>query len=184
MSPLLVIAVLLAQSPSEVPSERRLAVSAAYLGEQVFHPGGRLGAEYLLARLGWLSLAVGANLGGYAHYRYATGLYLDGAVTARATTASGFVVELSGDAGYLHVIPWGPLYQVPPDGGAPHEVANLGRPAFRFGGLLGLGVDASRTRLGWPLRLTVQLGAFGETEFRGGVQAHPEALLCLAWSVW
>jgi hypothetical protein len=159
--------------------ERRWSLTGAYLGEEVFHAGGQLGVEYVLARWGWLSVAAGANLGAYAHYRFAAGLYLDGALAARATTSVGFLVELAVDAGYLHLFPWGPVYQVPAGGGAPVGVANLGRPALRFGGTLGLGVDAERTTLRWPLTITVRLGAFGEADLVGGVVAHPEALLCL-----
>ncbi len=185
MSPLFLVAALLAQAPTaaEAPSPSRLSVTAAYLGEEFFHPGGQLGLEYVVARHTWLSLVAGANLGGFVHYRYVTGLYLDAALGARATTASGFVVELLGDVGSLHLFPDGPVYQVPSAGGAPVQVANLGRPAFRFGGTLGLGADLARTKLEWPLSLTLRLGAFGETDFRGTAQAHPEALLCLAWQL-
>jgi hypothetical protein len=184
MSPILFIATLLAQVPSTSQASSpppRLSLTAAYLGEEVFHPGGQLGLEYVLARHAWLELVGGVNLGGYAHYRYATGLYLDAAVGARATMDSGFLVEVLGDVGYLHLFPYGAIYQVPSGGGAPTQVANLGRPALRFGGTLGLGVELSRTRLAWPLAVTLRVGAFGEAQLGGGVQAPPEALACVSW---
>jgi hypothetical protein len=191
MNPFILLALLSAVPPltadvqaAPAPLMRRLTLTAGYLGEQLFHPGGQLGVEYTLGRFSALSLVATGNLGGFVHYRYATGLYADAGVGARVTAHSGFLVELLGDIGYLHLIPNGAVYKVPDQGGAPQQIANLGRPAFRFGGTLGLGVDLSHTPLKVPLALTLRLGVFGETQFSEGVLLHPHALVCVSWSPW
>jgi hypothetical protein len=53
------------------PSEPRLGLTAAFVGEQLVHPGGQIGVEFILGRFGWLSAITAANLGGFAHSRYA-----------------------------------------------------------------------------------------------------------------
>jgi RNA polymerase sigma-70 factor, ECF subfamily len=113
----------------------------------------------------------------------ATGLYFDAEVGGRITTSSGFVIDLMGNAGYLHMIPSGTVYRVPVGGGAPVESANWGRPTFRFGGTLGLGVDLARTAVRRPVVLLLRMGAFGETQFGGGPIAHPEVRLGFSWGV-
>jgi hypothetical protein len=189
MLPLLLVTTLLGAAPSEAaavveaPAERRLGLTAAYLGEEVVHPGGQLGVEYTLGHLAWLSFLAGANLGGFVHPRYVVGLYLDAELGVRATTSGGFLVDVLGDVGYLHLFPDGTVYEVPSPGAAPVVVANLGRPAFRFGGTLGLGADLSRTGWRLPLSIVLRLGAFGETRFTGGVLLHPQALLGVCWAL-
>ena len=168
--------------PREMPAwpSRQLALTAAYVGEQGVHPGGQAGVEYALVPLRWLSVVGRLNLGGYVHYRYATSLYADVELGLRATTTGGFVVDLLGNAGYLHQFPNGVLYRVP-EGGAPIVAPNPGFPAARLGGTLGLGADLSRTRLDWPVTITLRLGAFAQLFFGGGVELHPEAQLMLTW---
>jgi hypothetical protein len=161
--------------------ESSLSVTASYLSEQLVHPGGQLGIEYTFARFSWLSFIAGANVGGYAHYRYAVGLYVDAALGARATTNTGFLVELLGDVGELHQFPYGEVYEVPSPKAAPVLVTSTGRAAFRLGGTLGLGADLSRTALKQPLAITLRMGAFAETQFRAPLLPHLQVLLALSW---
>lgn len=185
MSPALVLCLALGTTPAPIEqptSDRRLSLTAAYVAEELVHPGGQLGLEYALFRRSWLSFIAGANLGGFVHPRYVATLSFTGVLGVRATTPSGFLVDLTGELGYLHLFPDGAVYQVPDDG-TPRQVPNLGRPAFRAGGTLGLGFDFSRP-LKLPLTVVLRVGAFGETRFSYGVILHPQVLLSVSWAVW
>jgi len=105
------------------------SLTAAYVGELLVRPGGQVGIEYALTPLSWLSLVGRANLGGYVHYRYAVAFYADVELGARATTTGGFIVELLGNAGYLHRFPDGSVYQVSSQGEAV-VAPNLGDPTL------------------------------------------------------
>lgn len=163
-------------------AHRPWSLTAAYVGELGVRPGAQVGLEYALAPLAWLSVIGRVNLGGYVHYRYATALYADLELGVRATTTGGFVIDLLGNAGYLHQFPNGVTYHVTPSGAAV-EAPNAGYPGVRLGGTIGLGADLSRTSLRWPVTLMLRLGAFEEKPLAGGSQLHPEAQLGFSWTL-
>jgi len=112
----------------------RLAFSAAYLGELVFHPGALVGVEYRLAPAkrvaarGW-ELSFASNLGSYVHVRNHVGMLIDAELGARYGFRSGVFVDGFAGVGYLHTFLAAPVYEVDAAGHA-ERVTDLGRPAF------------------------------------------------------
>jgi len=121
-------------STQDASASSRLAFSAAYLGELVFHPGALVGIEYRLApairrEARGTELLFAPNLGSYLHVRNHLGFMADAELGVRHGFRSGVFVDGFAGVGYLHTFLAAPVYEVDALGHA-ERVTDLGRPAF------------------------------------------------------
>jgi len=164
-------------SSSEGRGSHRLAYSAAYFGEWIFHPGLEAGLEYRLSakdrgRTRGGSVLFASNLASYVHVRNHTGLRLDAELGYRYTFRSGFFADGFVGAGYLHTFLGAPVYTVSDDGKV-ERVADWGRPAFMPLASLGCGLQLGE----WAPFL--RLESFGQYPYNRHVLPHFALLLGL-----
>lgn len=115
---------------SEIKSDyQQVAFSVSYFGENMFHPGFKLGVAYpfkvkemikvkadeSVIRRG-LAYLVGANLGMYRHKKNHTGLFLNAEIGGRFLTRKAKKIELLFGLGYLHTILDGETFTIGENG--------------------------------------------------------------------
>ncbi len=150
-------------------AERRFAISIAYFGETLTHPGVSIGGGYTLLSRAWFSLHTGPTMGYYLHIRNHHALF--GAVNLglRATTTKGFFGELGGGVGYLHTWLAGAVYELKGDRFV--EVRQSGRPHLMVHGDVGFGWDYLPRRH-IPVSWFFKIGCFGEYPYNTFMMPH------------
>lgn len=158
----------------------RLGVSIAWFGENLLHPGARLGVEYDLARASGHALVLGGGLGGYAHPGNTTGLFATVDLGYRYTFSPGFLVEGFAQAGWLQAFLAGDTLTPAAGGFAPVPLAS--NATFIAGGTVGLGWDWSRQQVA-PLALALRFTAFDQLPVNTVGQLHLAGQLALTWKL-
>lgn len=157
----------------------RLGLSLAWFGEQLLHPGVRVGVEYELVSAEGHALVVGGGLGGYAHRGHATGLFATVDLGYRHTFTRGFLLEAFGHLGWLQAFLAGATV-TPGAGGGFEPVPAASNAALLAGGTVGLGWDWSRQHPA-PLAFTFRFTALEQWPVNTVSQLHLVAQLALTW---
>ncbi len=134
------------KSDIEPLDERKIskyALTAAYFGETITHPGFNLGMEYILWEKRKLKLISSANMGWYTHPRHHRALFLNLEGGCRATASYGLYTDLFVGIGYDHSWVNGDVYVA---NGADNVkiIWDAGRPHLMMNASLGLGWDFSK----------------------------------------
>ena len=159
--------VLAAQSGKADPT---LAVTVAYFGELVAHPGTVVGLEVLAFEDEWYRFGIGVEAGGYVHLRNQWAALFSGGVSNRFTGPLGLYGEVDIGVGYLHTWAAAEIYSFRPDGGVA-IVADAGYPHFLARVDLKGGFDFAK-RGGAPLGAFLGLTVFAEYPFNGFLLPH------------
>lgn len=178
--PLALLGVLLVTSSArgDVPPP---AVSVAWFGETLLHPGLRAGADFKLLERGRHRLLAGGHLGGYLHRGNHVGLLADAEIGYRFTFSGGVFLEVRLGAGYLRTFLHGDVYERGDDGA--FEQRSLGGAnGFAPSQTVGVGYDLSR-RFDRPLSVFLLLGAFEQYPFNSGWSVHAMSQLGLSWQL-
>lgn len=186
MSPFLaplVLAASLSPTPDQAPAEppagpsvaSKLALSGAYYGETITHPGVAVGMEYYAFESRRYKLIVAPKVGIYLHHRTHGAAFVDAELGHRVTAKFGLYGDLFTGIGYMHTWPWGDVYGRAADGSVEKQF-NAGSPHVKFGGGLGLGWDLSKNGVA-PISIFARLEMFGEAPFNTGIAVHG-ALMC------
>jgi hypothetical protein len=155
------------------------AISGAYFGETIFHPGLRVGADLQLLSGGRHLLLAAGNVGGYHHRGNQTGLLADVELGYRYTFDVGVQLESRIGAGYLHTFLAGTTYERDASGRF-EEQSFAGRPSFAPSLTVGLGYDWSK-RFGKPIGTFLRLTAFEQFPFNHSWNPHLATQLGLSY---
>lgn len=133
------------------------AVSLAYHGDMLAHPGFRVGVTVSALQWRWLSLEPGVDAGYFVHPRNERALFVLGSVGGRLSTPVGFETSLRVGAGYKRGYADGAVYGFAGDGTA-ERVRNRGTGAFLASG---------DVEFGWRVNesLSVHLGPNASVEY-------------------
>ena len=137
----MVQAQVIVQNDVDTLDERKLgkyALTAAYFGETITHPGFNLGVEYILWEKRKLKLISSANIGWYTHPRHHHALFLNLEGGFRATASYGLYTDLFVGIGYHHSWVNGDLY-VANEADDVKVIWDAGRPHLMMTASLGLG---------------------------------------------
>ena len=159
-----------AYAQEEPSSTHRYALTAAYFGETITHPGATVGLEKYLLRSRRYKLFVGANLGGYVHHRNHKALFANLQLGQRITFRSGWFLDQSVGVGYLRTFLDGEVYAVDSDGSV-EQVANTGRPHFMPSVSVGVGYDFTKKGLA-NLQLFLRPQVFWQMPFNNYSLLH------------
>ncbi|MDH3844574.1 MAG: hypothetical protein OES69_11600 [Myxococcales bacterium] len=149
----------------------KFAVSAAYYGELITHPGFSLGMEYYFFENKWFAAFVSPQVGWYIHPRNHFALFIEGNIGARFTARFGLFGEVLGGLGYFHR--WtagGRVYSRDSDGSISSRFA-VGSAKLKVNGRLGFGWDFARNNL-LPIAAFVRVGVFGEYPYNNYMLLH------------
>jgi hypothetical protein len=149
----------------------KFAVSGAYYGELITHPGFSLGMEYYFFENRWFAAFVSPQVGWYIHPRNHFALFIEGNIGARFTAKFGLFGELLGGLGYFHR--WtagGRVYSRDSDGSISSRFA-VGAAKLKVNGRLGFGWDFARNNL-LPIAAFVRVGVFGEYPYNNYMLLH------------
>lgn len=155
------------KTTNPIPDYQQTAIRVAYFGENMFHPGVKIGIEYPLKAkemiktkkndkvkrrgLAWIT---GANLGFYRHKKNHTGLFLNGEFGGRFLTHKAKKIELSIGMGYIHTILDGETFTVD-SGGQVSSKGITGQGGLMPSISLGWGKDLywkNKSPWGWHLK--------------------------------
>ena len=159
-----------AYSQQEPTASHRYALTAAYLGETITHPGATVGLEKYLLRKRQYKLFVGTNLGGYVHQRNHKALFATLQFGQRITFRSGWFVDQSIGVGYLITFLDGEVYTVNPTGSV-EQMANTGRSHLMPSVSVGVGYDFTNKDIA-KLQLFLRPQAFWQLPFNHYALLH------------
>ena len=163
-----------AQAPAANPTHEtstKFAVTAAYYGEMITHPGFSIGMEYYFFENKWFAAFVSPQVGWYIHPRNHYALFLEGNIGTRFTARFGLFGELLGGLGYLQR--WthgGRVYSRDSDGSISSSFA-AGSATLKVNGRFGFGWDFARNNL-LPMVAFVRVGVFGEYPYNNYMLLH------------
>nr|HPO50234.1 hypothetical protein [Spirochaetota bacterium] len=130
--------------------KRRLynfGITAAYLGETIFHPGFITSVEYIPLQNNYSKMLLIGNLGFIVHpYNYSA-LFFNSEIGYRFTTPLGFMFDLSIGVGYMHL--WlymaqnSSIYERDSSGNVTTAI-NYGYPGLSPSFSMGIGWDLSK----------------------------------------
>lgn len=166
-------------APSKPSVASRFAVTAAYYGETITHPGVALGGEFYAFERPRYKLIAASKAGMYLHPHSHGAAFLDAELGQRVTAIYGLYGDLFTGVGYMHSWPWGDIYERAADGGVQRK-RNLGHARVKFGGGLGLGWDLSKNSVA-PLSVFLRLDLFGEAPFNKGIALHGALMAGVIW---
>ena len=118
----------------------KYALTAAYFGETITHPGLTVGLEYTFWEGRKINLVSSVNLGGYIHPRHHKAMFLELQGGLRRISSYGLYFDFLIGAGYFHTWADGDVY-VANDQGDVEEISNVGRPHLMTNLALGIGWD-------------------------------------------
>lgn len=161
------------------PISSRFALTGAYYGETITHPGVAIGSEFYLWENRVYKLIAASKLGVYLHPRSHTAAFLDAELGHRVTARFGLYADVFTGVGYIHTRPWGDIYGRAADGGVEKQF-NPGHPHVRFNAALGLGWDLSKNGKA-PISVFTRLEVFGEYPFNTTVALHGALMGGVIW---
>ena len=149
----------------------KFAVTAAYYGELITHPGFSIGMEYYFFENRWFAAFVSPQVGWYIHPRNHQALFIEGNIGTRFTARFGLFGEVLGGLGYFQR--WthgGRVYSQDSDGSISSRFA-AGSAKLKVNGRLGLGWDFARNNL-LPIAAFIRFGVFGEYPYNNYMLLH------------
>ncbi|MBN1119324.1 MAG: hypothetical protein JXA77_19090 [Bacteroidales bacterium] len=158
------------------------SLKISYFGEMITHPGLKCGIEYSLltrnisketkrkTKEKKCEIIIGSNLGAYTHFKYNTGVFLNGEIGYRTTRSTGNIFDFMFGAGYLRTFLNSETFEIG-ENAEVNKVFLAGNNSFMPSVSFGFGRDISQKSEvfdSWYLKPII----FLQTQHNSGILPH------------